>query len=257
MERITEKDYENILELCLALNNHVDGYRLEVLKNISRLLGPGFNNLTFLEISNGGKLGNPVAINQVKSLCEIYDNKYNKYDFFLDKLMDSTYSNKVWDIEDVMSKNEYELTTYYNDFLKKMNIYYELAIPLNYKNKLVGGLGIFREKKDGEFSLREKNIANIISQHLSLSYYNWLNVKSLKSNKSKSYELDDCYLTCLTKSEQKVAQLVECGMTNREIANKNNVSFYTVKSHLEHIYVKLDVHNRTEMIHKIKELRNN
>jgi predicted ATPase/DNA-binding CsgD family transcriptional regulator len=51
----------------------------------------------------------------------------------------------------------------------------------------------------------------------------------------------------LTPTEVKVAQLVSEGLTNRQIGERMFISPATVKTHLEHAFTKLDVHNRAEL----------
>lgn len=58
----------------------------------------------------------------------------------------------------------------------------------------------------------------------------------------------------LTKQESNVLQLIVRGMTNKEIAEKLNISYGTVKTHINNVYSKLDVHSRLTAIRKGKEL---
>jgi predicted ATPase/class 3 adenylate cyclase/DNA-binding CsgD family transcriptional regulator len=51
----------------------------------------------------------------------------------------------------------------------------------------------------------------------------------------------------LTPTELKVVEQVAAGLPNREIAKKLFVSLATVKTHLIHVYTKLDVRSRTEL----------
>jgi len=51
----------------------------------------------------------------------------------------------------------------------------------------------------------------------------------------------------LTPTEAKVVELVAAGLTNREIAAKLFVSLATVKTHLIHVFTKLDVRSRAEL----------
>ena len=53
--------------------------------------------------------------------------------------------------------------------------------------------------------------------------------------------------TSLTPTERKVAALAAQGLTNRTIADRLHCSAGTVKSHLEHIYAKTGIANRTEL----------
>jgi DNA-binding NarL/FixJ family response regulator len=51
----------------------------------------------------------------------------------------------------------------------------------------------------------------------------------------------------LTPTEIKVVQLVSQGMSNREIAEKLNVSQRTIESHVSNMLNKTNLHNRTEL----------
>jgi DNA-binding CsgD family transcriptional regulator len=51
----------------------------------------------------------------------------------------------------------------------------------------------------------------------------------------------------LTPMEQRVVELVASGLPNKEIAKKLFVSLATVKTHLVHVYGKLDVRTRAEL----------
>jgi DNA-binding CsgD family transcriptional regulator/tetratricopeptide (TPR) repeat protein len=53
----------------------------------------------------------------------------------------------------------------------------------------------------------------------------------------------------LTPTEQRVADLVIEGLTNREIADRLHVSRHTVDFHLRQVYRKLDVHSRVALAH--------
>ncbi|MCY1183633.1 Transcriptional regulatory protein DegU [compost metagenome] len=52
----------------------------------------------------------------------------------------------------------------------------------------------------------------------------------------------------LTEREIQVLQLLAAGHRNREIAEKVFLSEFTVKSHLQKIYAKLDAKGRTEAL---------
>jgi DNA-binding CsgD family transcriptional regulator len=55
--------------------------------------------------------------------------------------------------------------------------------------------------------------------------------------------------TCLlSKRELEIARLVGDGMSNREIAEKLFISTRTVDAHLEHIFGKLDICKRAQLI---------
>lgn len=52
----------------------------------------------------------------------------------------------------------------------------------------------------------------------------------------------------LTRREKRVLKLVARGWSNQRIAQAQFISINTVKYHLKNIYLKLDVHKRTEAV---------
>lgn len=58
----------------------------------------------------------------------------------------------------------------------------------------------------------------------------------------------------LSKTELKIIKLLEEGLSNKSISERNNISENTVKFHLKNIYKKLDVHNRLQAVHKINKI---
>ena len=58
----------------------------------------------------------------------------------------------------------------------------------------------------------------------------------------------------LTPSEERVADLVADGHTNREVAAALVVTVRTVESHLSHIYRKLGVRSRTELARRYERI---
>ena len=59
-------------------------------------------------------------------------------------------------------------------------------------------------------------------------------------------EADDMPEYTLTPSEARVLSMVTEGCANKEIARALAISEETVKAHLKHIFIKLQVHSRTE-----------
>lgn len=59
----------------------------------------------------------------------------------------------------------------------------------------------------------------------------------------------------LSEREREVLNFVAIGLTNREIAAQLVIERVTVKKHLEHIFIKLDVHNRTSAIARARALK--
>jgi DNA-binding NarL/FixJ family response regulator len=61
--------------------------------------------------------------------------------------------------------------------------------------------------------------------------------------------------TELTNRERQVARLVAQGLSNRKIANAMDLVEGTVKIHLHHVYKKLHVANRIELVLRLRKLK--
>lgn len=59
----------------------------------------------------------------------------------------------------------------------------------------------------------------------------------------------------LSEREIEVLEQLSKGLKNKDIASNLNVSFFTVKKHIENIYRKLQAHNRIELIQKARDNR--
>ena len=59
----------------------------------------------------------------------------------------------------------------------------------------------------------------------------------------------------LSRTEHEVLQSLARGMLYKEVAENLSISMSTVRTHVWHIYRKLQVHNRTEAVLKLAELR--
>ena len=58
----------------------------------------------------------------------------------------------------------------------------------------------------------------------------------------------------LSKQERRVLQLLATGLSSPEIARTLVISLNTVKTHLKHIFHKLDVHTRTAAVSEARRL---
>ena len=58
----------------------------------------------------------------------------------------------------------------------------------------------------------------------------------------------------LSRRERDVAALAAQGLTAREIGEKLFISFRTVQTHLEHVYLKLGLESKRELVRRGREL---
>jgi LuxR family maltose regulon positive regulatory protein len=60
----------------------------------------------------------------------------------------------------------------------------------------------------------------------------------------------------LSQREFEIFPLLAEGLSNKEIAARLYIAPVTVKTHLQHIYKKLNVNNRIEALKKVREMGN-
>lgn len=60
----------------------------------------------------------------------------------------------------------------------------------------------------------------------------------------------------LSRREQEILELLLRGFANKDIASQLSISVFTVKNHLRHIYEKLHVRSRTDVMLKFRDSRN-
>ena len=84
--------------------------------------------------------------------------------------------------------------------------------------------------------------SNVLSPNLTGSLFSRIVEHALKGDKTKLKEA-----VRMTKRERKVIGLIGDGLINKEIAQKLNISTFTVKSHIHNIMEKLTLHTRLEI----------
>lgn len=76
----------------------------------------------------------------------------------------------------------------------------------------------------------------------------------LESSKTGLLETEDGLVERLSSRELEVLRLLARGLSNEELAKQLFVSLATIKTHLQHIYAKLDVKNRTAAVEQARKL---
>ncbi len=347
---LTEPDYLKILSFVEQAKNYNNDFQQHVLTLLNNIFG--YQHATFNLINNKLELFNPRLYNITEKARDQYYEHYHKTDIFHPKNGNLWFSNKVISITDIMTTSQYEQTEYYLDFLRSDMLYYELVLPLVVNSRLIGGIGVFKQKGEDNFTNRDIVILNKLNQFIASDLWSFLEFASIRKdcqtynncfdetpagiiildknfaikncNKAAeafadkvqtpvqqfvyeiisklSHELDkpqldikflyksfriniirnliqtgyngdpvyivfisedlagklgntdDLRQSCdLTSREFEILELVKNGLSNEEIAEKLYISIHTVKSHMENIFKKLQVKNRTAALYEISK----
>ncbi|GAA0179322.1 hypothetical protein SH2C18_22120 [Clostridium sediminicola] len=109
---------------------------------------------------------------------------------------------------------------------------------------------IIKRNFQSQFTCFSYTIFSILSFYHISSYY----FKGYEPNEnSKISEKDVLDSFAFTDREMDVLKLIMIGETNLKISENLHISVNTVKTHVKNIYKKIDVSNRVQLIHKIRE----
>lgn len=118
---------------------------------------------------------------------------------------------------------------------------------------------IFEALRAGAAGYLVKNISRFKLEEAILEIYqggSWMTPKVAKKVISFFYQnqKNTAQANTLTAREKELMKLVEKGYSNKEIAEHLTISINTVKIHISNIYEKLQVHNKTAAVNKLKDV---
>lgn len=138
----------------------------------------------------------------------------------------------------------------YNDYLHLWGI--EQAVELPLPAPMGQDRFLFLASSDRRFTVRDRAVLDTLRPHLVRlernAAYRRSAVNAFGGDGPSSLEVISLGLT---KRESEILALVAAGGTNAQIARQLWVSPGTIRTHLEHIYTKLEVSNRTSAVARL------
>lgn len=187
-----------------------------------------------------GEIYSPVTRNTSQKALGRYITHYSREDFLLPVRVFPLLAHKrVLTIEEVVTKHEYEASRFYNEFMKPNSNYHEMGVYLISKSQLIGGISFVGEQHHPFFNRETGKSLDLLSHFLSTKLHYIL------KHPSQYGQLPNVKLT---PGEEKVCELLQMGWTNQEMVDQLFVSVHTVKKHLQNIYRKSGVTNRTSLL---------
>ncbi|WP_434277988.1 response regulator transcription factor [Acinetobacter sp. CE-15] len=118
----------------------------------------------------------------------------------------------------------------------------ELYFKLN--NIPIRGISLIRHKEKGRFTKEELDLLQ--SYHNFTNHY--LKQELTKDTPQNRFPLD---LHHMTKKEQEIIKLICAGKNNEQIAQMLFISMSTVKTHIQHIFQKIGVNSKHQLVTKL------
>lgn len=192
-----------------------------------------------------------VRINMDAANISRYEDYFQFHDPITFKLQQHRYAVRV---TDVMPQAELRQTEFFNDFLAKDGLYWGVNLyawdgPCN-----IGDLRIWRDKRRENFSNNDINLLNLVRPALIAALRRCrgeLQAPTASSHRVEGSHWSDTS-SVLSPRESEVATLVARGMNDKEIARHLGIALTTVRTHIDHAFQKLDVHNRISLVQKLR-----
>lgn len=135
----------------------------------------------------------------------------------------------------------------YQECYSQFHIYDTLQINIVYNNCFLGVLTLYRTRKDGSFTEENALFMKLIGFHLNRLFYRFMVQKDKSGDLSMQTDLlQEQY--SLTGRETEILALLLEGIPEPEIAQNLNIATATLKKHMQHIYRKLNISTRWELL---------
>jgi DNA-binding CsgD family transcriptional regulator len=142
----------------------------------------------------------------------------------------------------VISRNELERTRYFHEFLRVYRTTDGIDLHLYDGGSNVGDFRFWRAQGRTAIGSREVLLLELLQPVL---------LRATRDVRNQSMFPESHSLQQLTDRERQIAEGVANGLTDRAIANSLQISYWTVRSHLDHIFEKLDVANRAALVARL------
>jgi len=126
----------------------------------------------------------------------------------------------------------------------------EVLLPALKEGREQGCIRVFADAGSGIVPLLRQAVLHGISPE-----YIGQILMALGEQTGTADQSEGALLEPLSDRELQVMRLVATGLSNRQIADQLVLSLGTVKTHIHHIYGKLDVRNRAQAIARVRELQ--
>ena len=248
---LTQKQWRRLLSVIQHLNDSLDDYavRERAGRDLLDLLSADYF-ASYIWDEQASVFSRPVYLNMLRENLKLYEQYYQFHDPITFKMQ--PYRRAV-SVNEVMAQQDLINTEFFNDFLARDGLYYGINIYVyDNGNRNIGDFRVWRSRKRENFDRRELEILDMIAPHFRNAMRNILFAK----HRIPALELDEirkslCDAYSLTRRELDVATAILEGLPDRKISETLHISMPTLRSHVQHVFGKLDVNSRTEFCSKV------
>ena len=249
--RLSDRDYHDALALVseTAAVDTTQPFERSTIESLLQLIPA--NRAGYFEYSNGGEAfgtANTYFVDAPSDGCDL--------EWAEDAILEAIDSWPLCDVcdydpsraavsrpplklSDFLTRRQLRRNPWYCEVMRPSGIEHELKFWLSASPGTFRGFFLVRGPQDRDFDERDRSLLELLQPHL-------LNIRERWEHRRRP--------SVLTDREAEVLGLVALGLTNGEIAARLVLSRTTVRTHLENIFGKLDVHTRTAAVARQREL---
>lgn len=252
---LSQLQWEKINEIVASIHStkNTSAMRIAFLQKLMKLIDFDFAdfNIGRMKTTSDPHLVDPVVVSKYDSNFEKefiyqYESTFAPMDYV--KWLFLSSESLVYRESDLVNDEVRKKSPFYLHYLKVFDLVNIAGIVIASGGQFVGAVTLYRTEKNGDFSDADIYILKQLLPHLQNKFDNeetslQKNIHSLSSLLKNEYQL--------TNREIEIIGYVYNGNTNMEIGQALHISDNTVKKHLYNLYYKLDVKNRTQLVHFI------
>lgn len=233
MSSLAIRDYELALRYVYDLHERSgrDIY-VGLVEGLRRLIPSDIASINLFDVQSG----EIVAVDEPVGTCDAIDGLRTlqrlSHEHPLFSFYSRTRDTRAYRFGD-LPDTHLERTELYDQFYRPLRVRHELSVFFPVHGR-ISAVGLERSTRD--FSDRDREMLSLLMPHLQ---------QAARRASVPHRDTLAALQKVLTERERAIATAAIRGATNREIAEELCISARTVQKHLEHVYAKLGVRNRT------------
>ena len=156
-------------------------------------------------------------------------------------------------VAEIISRRRLESTEFFNDFLARDGLWFGMNYYAYSAGTNIGDLRIWRARDKEDFSRREIDILDSIGPAFTNA------MRTALAREGHDHGVLSLMIALervqsratLTRREKEIAMAAILGKSDREIADECGIAYTTVRTHLTHIFEKLNVSGRNQLFQRL------
>ncbi|WP_322009374.1 helix-turn-helix transcriptional regulator [Paraburkholderia sp. J12] len=152
-------------------------------------------------------------------------------------------------VTEIMAQAALVKTEFFNDFLARDALYWGVNVHVHVGGETTGDIRLWRTRRRGNFDQTDLALLSIVAPAFSAALSRCRDCAS--PSMPVIADANNALRLGLTPKEGEIAHMVTLGLSDKQIATRLGISFSTVRTHIKHVFHKLGVNNRTQLIRVI------